>query len=134
MHWISYFYKPEIIGNHTLLSWRSYFLLRWVLTWLVSQKTIINNQCWEFLKFLTCKGRWFTGVNPGDVFDNALTVYRQQASNLDPGVADIQVAYYQIRHQESPLFYTIDNWMNLFKIIKKNRKIYFQWLLYMNSM
>ena len=45
------------------------------------------------------------GANPGDVFGNALTVglYRQQASNLGSGVADIQLAPYQTRHQYSPL-------------------------------
>ena len=43
------------------------------------------------------------GANPVDVFSNVLTVNRPQASNLGPGIADIQVAPYQIRHQNSPL-------------------------------
>ena len=34
-------------------------------------------------------GWYLPGGNPGNVFGHVLTVYRQQASNLDPGVADI---------------------------------------------
>ena len=46
---------------------------------------------------------WKAGANPGKVFGNALTVSRPQASNLGPGIADIQLAPYQTSHQNSPL-------------------------------
>ena len=42
-------------------------------------------------------------ANPGDVFGHALTVNRQQASNLGPGVADIQVAHYHTSRHITPL-------------------------------
>ena len=52
-----------------------------------------------------------TGANPGDVFGNALTVNRQQASNLGPGIADIQLSPYQPRRQDLPL-------VNYYHIVK----------------
>ena len=44
---------------------------------------------------------------PDDVFGHVLTVYRQQESNLGPGVADIQVAHYHTSHHNMHLVSSI---------------------------
>ena len=47
--------------------------------------------------------RFTTQAIPGEVFGHALTVYRQQASDLGPVVADIQVVHYHTSRHVTPL-------------------------------
>ncbi|PSN52060.1 hypothetical protein C0J52_03887 [Blattella germanica] len=48
---------------------------------------------------------YIAGAIPDDVLGHALTVYMQQASNLGPGVADIQVAHGHTSRHDTRLIY-----------------------------